>query len=193
MATGDRYKLDLWQKDYLGQDIHNIFWFNQENGSGGSAELIAEFDETVLPLLKLIQSDGLAYFSILAENLDDVGDFAQDAPTTTAGTVTGEDMPPFVATEFRYTRASRSSRHGWKRFGGLTQIMMASEALEAAYVTAAGDLANVLGANLEDASQNLWVPKICRKQKVNDVWTYTFFGVQAVVYVRVTTQNSRKL
>jgi len=191
MASGDRYILKL-KSTYLSQAMLNVFFYEQTAGTGGANMLADAFDTNVLAALSPMNSNQVSYNAVEVLNLDNPLDFIEFTPTTAAGAQTGDYLPPFVAINFRYARATRAYRHGSKRFSGLTESMVANGGLDAAYIATVTALGNALEAALSNLTGDAWTPKLAHRTVVGGVTTYTLYDFSSVFYTHIGTQNSRK-
>jgi hypothetical protein len=190
MAIGQHYILTDIQS-YGGVQVLNVYAYAQEEGLGGAAELNQAFADIVLPLMVTLQSTGIGHDRLFTYCVEDPEDFNDD-PVAVAGTIAGDDMGPFVAYKIKLARASRQSRNGWKRIGGMPEIGQVSGALVSAYATALDNLADLLAGSLTADDDSLFVPKIWRRATLAEP-VPQFFGIASgVASHQTTTQNTRK-
>ncbi len=191
MSILDRYYL----KDkytYYNQEMMNVYFFYQAEGSGKAQELATAFEELALLSILNLQVSAVVHTSLEVINVDDLNDFVVH-PLTTAneGSRTGDGLPAFNAWGFTLNRATRSHRSGHKRIAGVSETD-----------TSAGNPASAIEANLtaycttfsEDISYEgdvytLVIP-IIGAPPGNDPPATGF--ISSVTFTRLTTQNSRK-
>lgn len=178
----------------VGGEQNNVWYYESQGGTVNALAFAEAFETDILQDLGRVQHLGIKYDMISVVDLDDPTNFADYVPTVNvAGQQVGADfLPNFVAWSFQYIRASYASRHGWKRFSGLTEDMLSGGA--ASSVTLA-DLLTLANA-LEDTVYVLPIhclPKIGRRPPPGGNLSDTvLFPVQAVAYREITTQNTRK-
>lgn len=191
-----RYRLIMKQRFgnlTTGLQALNVFHYESVSGTPSGADLLAVFDAIILEAWEELISSAVLLEPLEAQNLDDPVDFALRTPTfATAGVGTGESLPPFVAFSFQYVRASRASRHGWKRFMGVSEPQQAGGTIIPADLTLANLLADVLEDTLIGATAS-YAPRIARRPPVGGTLDQTvLFPVAEVVYAGITSQNTRK-
>lgn len=159
-AVNDIIQLKLFQT-LSTQDVLNVFhWRLVEGSSPISATEVAEaFVENILPTLAGVCTSTLQYQSIEAVNLAHPADFII-LPNTEFGGVTegtwagsGGTASSFVCTTFRYERQALGQSYGFKRFAGVPENAIGTEAVvDSTYLSACQTLATVLSIPLEGDS-----------------------------------------
>jgi len=195
VVTSGLYEVVLFQ-DKSGNELLNVFWYWEQGGDDGIADVLAErFDVTVLPLIAAIQETGIDYTLIRVQPVFGTGIEENLTPTTASGLVAGAAMSNAYAVSLRLFRSTNETRSGWKRFSGLVEENTNFNSFTAAYITDLDSLAFVLGQDLVDGADR-FKPVIVRKPfstVENDPdWVRNEISSVAVVD-RPTTQNSRKL
>lgn len=191
MAVGDRYRITDAQL-YLSEGVLNVYHYKQTSGAGGSAEdLRTAFFNVLLQEILALQSNNLSHVAITTINLDNLDDFDINIPTSSN---IGEDttlnpLASFYAFSFQYVRATRASRHGWKRIAGIPEEAVVGNTVVGSYNTIAVGVASYMGGNLNSGNA-VYTPVIVRKNIVPAA--SLDFGIQDVVFKGVTTQNTRK-
>lgn len=190
MAAGDRYKLT---HNYIamGQNMANVYVYEQNEGGGSAEELAAAWLTDVFPDIRQIQNEAAVTQDIEVINLDNDDDF-HTLPCTVGcdGVQTGDVMPPYVSWAFRLNRASRASRHGQKRIGGVNETHVAAGVATAGFLPTLNATADAIEATLSDGFGNEWELRIPRFGPTGEL--VQVFPISSVDYVRVSTQNSRK-
>lgn len=191
MGINDRYKL-IDHQDFLSQDVTNVYWYQQIDGSGGAERLALAFINEVLGSIRAVQHGSLIHTTIEVINFDDEADFYQEDLTTgNAGMRTGETLPKFNAWGFKLHRPTRAIRSGAKRIAGVAEGDQDAGVPSTGIVAALDNLADALAAVISDGSDGLWQPQIVSLSEdgstiVNDI------GFTVASFSRLTTQNSRK-
>lgn len=200
MAQGDLYWLKAFQRDsqYL-QDVLNVYWYEQTSAAGSAADLEDAWREDVRPALLDIQSDNIAYTLIETVNVNDVSDFETVQPTGINGLRVGTQLPPWISWGFRLGRASRASRHGYKRIAGVneedTEDGWFDNAAIGTEMTAA--IAALWADISYTATGNTYAPRIVKVTRTNPgvlpaTYTYTGYPIGSASFYGVTSQNTRK-
>lgn len=147
-----------------------------------------------------VQSNQLTYErgELYEVNGLEFGIYADPSPNT--GTLTGETLPSFVAVSVQQVRSSRATRHGWKRFTGITELSVVGNELTSAYLTNwQTAVANLFVENQELISAEFPETRSITIQPIiwggNDpdfpLGRYSTIE-NSVVKANVTTQNTRK-
>lgn len=198
LSDGDVIEMTL-QQTYLFQTVLNVFHFRvTEDVTPVTTTLTAFYalwQTNVLPTLKAIISDQLSYNGAKLKHILGGTDEADVGHAAIPGLVSGDPMPPFVAWEFKYVRATTTTRHGFKRFAGISENHQTSGLINPAVVTAVNALAVKLGDIVWSglAGDNVFTPVILSRfdggvPRVPPITN----DVNAVVYARITSQNTRK-
>jgi len=191
MAGGDIYKL-VTTYQFLGEEMSNVWHYRQTDGPGGVFELFEGFNASVLPDVLDIQSVGVEWLTADIINYDNPGDFGSFSyPGTTLGTRAGEAQPPFVCWAFRLNRTSRVTRNGQKRIGGVSEADVQNGVASSGVLTPLDNAAIVMGTII-DGGFNAWEPVIVRLTETAPIEPAVVNSISEGVYVRVSTQNSRK-
>lgn len=191
MGLNDRYKL-IDHQDFLSQDVTNVYWYQQIEGSGGADRLALAFINDVLGSIRAVQHGSLVHATIEVINFDDEADFYQEDLTTgNAGMRTGETLPKFNAWGFKLHRPTRLIRSGAKRIAGVAEGDQDAGIPSSGITAALDNLADALSAVITDGADNYWQPQIVSLSAdgstiVNDI------GFTVASFSRLTTQNSRK-
>lgn len=191
MAVGDIFKLTTTYL-YLGEEMSNVWHYRHTAGSGTNFNLFTAFNENVLVDLLPIQSNGVEYLTAEVLNYDNPGDFGEYSyPSTVVGTRAGEQAPPFQSWGFRLNRTSRITRNGQKRIGGLSESDTQDGVASSGVLTPLDNAAIAMGESITD-SVDTFEPVIVRLSETAPIIPTVVNAISEGVYVRVTTQNSRK-
>lgn len=190
MAVGDLYRLKDFQS-MAGQQILNVYYFEQTLGSGGAEALNIAFTLDVLPAVRNMQSASLVHTILESENLDDVADF----DTVTLGALPGnrdpEFAPLFVAYSFIMQRTTKATRHGHKRIGGVGDSNVVDGEANATVLPHLTAYADLFPGPITDVLGNEYMLVIIRNP--DDPGTRIVNPVSDAAYQRVTSQNTRKI
>ena len=181
------------KQTYAGQVVLNVFSYLDLAGLDDKQGVLASaFDTAVLPSIQTLQNTFVAYTDIICRNLTGILADVTIPPTTAAGSVVGATCTTFVACPFRYNRISKETRNGSKRFTGMVEENIVSDAFIVAYQTIMTTAAAVFGANVMGGGSS-FAPIILRKPPdVAGVYTYnSVANVQPLN--RQSSQNSRKV
>lgn len=185
-----------------GTPCYNVFYYRKDGAHGaGDAGLLADgFDLQVVEAIAGVVSNAVTLNNIEVVNLVDPFDYVTQAVTDTTGDVsTSHYGPRFMAYSFRLTRTRRDGRHGYKRFVGVAEDLVAGESanVSGALVTAIPLLAAALGNTIVIGGAS-FVPMIQHKEPVtmpdgSTRYVLTdLFNVGPVEFQGLTTQNTRK-
>jgi hypothetical protein len=195
MASGDRYNLIL-NGTGLGRPSINSFYYKASGGTAVAEDLAEAFVADVLPKIVAALSAEYTAENITTVNVDSAADFNFLTLTEdNIGLRPSEALPRFVAYTFQYVRATRASRHGWKRFGPAAEADVDDGvAVGTTILTALVNLENQLAANLSILGTT-FTPVIFRRcEPGSDPCEVVNldFPITDVVYAHVGSQNSRK-
>lgn len=197
MAIGDIWELTL-RGTYQGQEILNVFGYVETVALGGDvagADVAKWLWDTIGTDLLAMTVDGVEYGQVDA--LQVTGGVAIGSYTIASGSGdrTVEGLPSFATFSFRYNRASQASRHGYKRFAGVSEDWVSgntnsfpsvqTNALIAALESDIFDSSSVLDGRLEPCI-------ISRVVNGQERPVPLAFPVSSIVFIGVTTQNTRK-
>jgi len=194
MATGDHLELIDWMS-IQGVDCFNVFHYLQTGGTNGAQYLNAAYLTDVLPSIVAIQSSDVTHHSVLSTNYDDPSDYYFSALTTdNVGLEGTNSLPAFVGWTFRYIRSERGHHHGRKCITGVaTGDQLDGEpvsGLAAGLAACAAALAaSITFAGSSYSPQIMRAPNTIKPGYDN---ARSFFGITDVVFVRISSQNSRK-
>lgn len=194
MGLGTLYKL-IDRQMLLGQQCLNVYYYESQGDGDIVGDLRAAFIEDVLPQLRALQTQQVTHVRIDTLNVTTGLDYEEYThPSPLNGNQSGETSPSFVAWGFRYNRASRDSRHGYKRIPGVGEGAIADGVPVAGIATPIANLAASLQIAIGDSTGGpTYLPRIVRRTGVAPLETYTAFPVQSVGFVRVTSQVSRRV
>jgi hypothetical protein len=194
MAVNDIFQLNVLQR-LDSQDVLNVFHYVSIDGTHDqAADLIAAFNTDVLPDLRAMQSSALTYQQWTAFNLNDPTDFkVVNVVSATAGLVSGDYYPPFVAYGFLYVRKSRSERNGAKRIGGVPEAATTDGVnLVSGYITLAANASLAMAGELVVLGTPTFKPAIGHKPGPGHPdWAAT--KIDDVTFSHIGSQNTRKI
>lgn len=174
-------------------DLLNVYAYAESVPVTSNAQLtefIQEWIDNIQPAILAFQSDQIVYLEVRAEVLDGLY-FSSISQGSVDGAISGTALPPYVAYEFIYRRATRVTRNGFKRFPGVIE-----EAIDqAGNVTGAAATALTAAETVLDDTLNMsWGtadPQIWGRP-IPPSTAHRFNDITEVAFQRVTTQNSRK-
>lgn len=205
LAVGSLIEMTVVGK-FNAQVYMNVFQYEAiVYPTGVTAAQVAEaywahIKATARPLVAETQASG--FLAIKCRELDsatgDYGEFGVPAAEQ-AGTmaVSGSDtVPPFVAAGVRLAVKSRLTRPGQKRFGGMTDAMIADGLLQPAYLTLLNAHMNVLTADMllgAPAATTTLRPVVVSKDRATGLPTAFQRVTGYVVNTFASSQVSRKV
>lgn len=191
MAASERFYL----KDkytYLNQEMMNVYFYYQLNGSSGAGQLAGVWADQILMAVLNTQVETCIHHTLEVINVDDLNDFYVLPLTgTVEGSQTGEGLPAYNAWGFTLNRASRLTRSGFKRIGGVAENNQGNGIPNAPALANLDALAALLSVDLVQGGDEwtLAIPVI-GPPPGNDPPATGF--ISTVTFTRMTTQNSRK-
>lgn len=119
MSIGDWFELTL-EQTYMGEVMFNVWSYEQTaGGAAGAASLATAFQASVMDDLEDCQITGVVYTRVLAQNLTNILDNAEDTtPTPSGGLNAGEGTPLPLALKYRSSRPDLSRKYSFKAIGG---------------------------------------------------------------------------
>ena len=191
MAQGDLYVVRDIQT-HGGQQISDVYTYQQVNGEGGAEELAAAFIATVIAEIRTVQNVNVAHTLVEVVNLGDETDFAlSPIVPSIVGADSGNYFATFAAWGFLKPRDRTSIRNGAFRIAGVTSTLIVDGAPTAGALAELNALAESLGTPLGDGGGNEWVfgYQATPRGQTQPV----FVEVALPQFKRLTTQNSRKV
>jgi hypothetical protein len=197
MAQGDVYYL-VHNQTWYGQQVINKYWYRQTTSAGDAQGLTQAWIEDIYPLVKAIQTVDVVHLTVAAYAYDNLTDFFNASLLSETGALTGDPGRPYEAYAFRLTRTTRETRHGQKRYAGVSDDLVTQGVPIAAQITRLAALQAVLDDTITaGASLGSYEPVIVRIDRNTASPTYgQILAVNLVSgsnFVRVSTQNSRKI
>lgn len=185
-----------------GTPCYSVFHYRKDGAHlAGDAERLADaFDIQVVESIAGLMNNSVTLNSIEVVNLVDPFDYTTRGTTDTQGDVgTTQAGPRFLAYSFRLNRTRRDGRHGYKRFVGVAEDLVAGESanVSGALITAVPLVVAALGATITNGGAS-FLPMIQHKEPVtlpdgNVHYILTdLFNVGPVEFQGLTTQNTRK-
>jgi len=186
-----------------GAEVFNVFYYQAQDIAGvietpeDYADMISDFMATVMGPVSQIQSSNLDYTSTIFDNLtNNLDQFTSTATSPSTGAVPSASEPSQTALSFKLVRATRLTRNGSKRIGGIAVGLITdpkgqSLVGNAQIVAVENALSQNVDMVLSDDQAVTLVPVIIRKPAVAGPVT-VFNFVSDAVYRGVGSQNSRK-
>lgn len=182
----------------FNQQVQNRYVYTVAGGIPEISDLAAiavAFDTTVLAKIAVLQSASLTYQMLTVEDLD-TGLLFESASTRVGAisTATAECPGAFVSWAFQLVRATRFTRHGWKRLGGVTENFFTQSSLEAVkalpeVIDVQNALLGILTAGTPELTLTPVIPKFSKI-------TGDLLGFNQIADCKFryfSTQNSRKV
>jgi len=208
MSLNDIYRITCTQIFTPSSQVClNVFYYKQVTAGAleGAAALLDEFDGSLVrDKIRAIQNENVNWLQILVENIVPSSDNAQAdyALGAVAGNRSGEALPPYAAWAFRLNRQTNESRHGQKRFVGVSEGDQVDGVAEAALTTdltaVATALESTLGgpppgaATFQPVIFRQGKPSVTIPEKIVPAVIQSDFPISTAQYVSVSTQNTRK-
>lgn len=200
--TNQDFQLTL-SMTYRSVPCTAVFWYHkfQSHSVNDSQTLLTAFDALVLDNIAALLNTQVSFDNLTAINLVDMNDYSEMTPTHTVGLISSTSPgPTFVAYKFRMVRSTRAGRHGYKRFPGVAEELIAQFASSASglVATAAPLLCTALAAMISAGGQDFF-PGIPQRDLVtlpDGSQEYVLINLNpftTVVFEGLTTQSSRKV
>lgn len=205
-VTINDYQLTLNGTQAATQDWSAVFYYQLITiGDPTAADLAGAFDINILPLMADFQNNAITYNSLSVINLADPDDFVESGVTTTQGTVvptTSGHSEFWQSLGFRIVRATRRGRHGSKRLPGYDTGFFdaAGQVVDSGYEALLDAFATGLASPMAGSEGRVYALCIPRSELVTNpspppdehYVIQELLRAADVVFVRATTQNSRK-
>lgn len=197
MAVGDIWEFTL-RGSLLGQDILNVFGYEVtvDLGSGVTGNELGRwfwnvFDGIIQPLAV----DDLVYAQVDVMQITGGAGIGSYTISNGAGTDVNQPLPSFVCATWRLNRASSLSRHGYKRFAGVSEDKSNGNTSNYS-ATPVNDMSDALLADVVDDTSSevgTLTPRIIsRVVNGQPRPTPIAFPISSVTFIGITSQNSRK-
>lgn len=183
----------------LGERSLNVFYYKAVSVTG-EWELVSvagDFQNQWYVNSRAMVSNAVTYLGTTITDMSIAEGEEAEYPSSSVGTEIGAILPSYTALGYRLLRTNRSTRHGAKRLGGITEPVVFENGLAAAFVAVSNTLANWLGNPivLDDPPRALVLePTIVRLTNVvgEPRIVERSQPVLDAVFYGVTTQSSRK-
>lgn len=117
------------------------------------------------------------------------------------GGQSGDALPPFAAYAFRFNRSTALTRHGQKRFWGIPESHQANGTAISSQIPYLTEIADTFNGDLQETAQSsrnfvanpVIVGRTLNAQNVYELDLTKINPVASVAYVRISTQNTRKI
>lgn len=193
-----RHKLDASDPTNLLYNMYGYVSLGTHIGDEAS-DLLDAFAAAMVPSILSILSENTYHIGLEAIAVNDPTKFGVlPASVAAAGARVGDPAPRFVAWKYQLTRAVRGQRHGYKRYGAISETDITAGVPNAGVLDELEAHRLMLKEPLQFGAVDFWFPVILVRPPIDpetglpeDVpWEYHEF-VSAQVQ-SVTTQNTRK-
>lgn len=146
MALDDMYQITHSMTQF-GQPQLNTFHVLRANAGESAGSISDAFQNSILPILRLFQSNTIINNEIRIFNLETTTDFGTFTLSSALGLRVGNDNASFVSTAMRFPTRDRDVRSGHKRFGGTLEEDIVDGVLQAAPLVLLTDIGDAMIAN----------------------------------------------
>ncbi len=143
MALTDMYNV-VHDMTLFGRNVLNVYQCERTSGVEVAGSISDGFQNSIMPLIKLWQSDAVVNNELRIFNLGTSTDFGTFTLAAATGARAGLDAPSFVSGEVKFPSRDRDVRTGFKRYAGMLEVDDADGILTGAALT----LLNNLGDGL---------------------------------------------
>jgi hypothetical protein len=201
MADGSVYEIRLFET-LLGQQVVNVFHYQSRGSSDitvSATAILTAWNSVIAAPLVAVQSNQVTLVQATLRHLVDGGAEATLVYSASTGTVSGDCLPPHDCFAFRYNRLTTSTRHGQKRIAGVPESWNVNGAvtdtakLALLDTLAAAFFHKVDNADGLNAGAELWPIIYSTTLNGEPRTTPVINQVSSVGYVRLSTQNTRKV
>jgi len=194
MGTEEDVFRVIVKMEQAGEEIKNVFYYFGDDGTPNAEDLADLIIDPLLQALDNIQSVDIDHTEVFVENLMDPEEDFHVEPATSAGQVTGDIMPKFVAWSYKLNVRTRVTKAGGKRIGGVPELWIVDGVADP---TKASDLATAggyLALQLEAPTGETYTPIVCRVTgTLSTGYTVTHINIiDSATCNGVSTQNTRK-
>lgn len=194
-APYDKVYMLLDRQVIFGETVFNRYFFGCETvGVGNAGDLVTEFVDTIIPLLRLIQSNSLVHNQVRAFDVSDILDFEDRALALAGSNGASPALPTNMALGVRSSQPGYGIRPASKRFAGIVEDWVTGNSV----IVEPTDMANLLtalGTALEGAD-GIYYPVIAQLPTpfVPPLMSVpnTYDALSWVYRPLVSTQNTRK-
>jgi hypothetical protein len=171
----------------------NVFGYRSNLAVVNEEQNLADaFTTQIVPSIQNLCAVCQSFRRVEVYNVSDgVGYWDKPLSPFVAGVRTGENVRGFTAWGFRYNRVTAGKRHGYKRFGIISETDTFGEVPTAGMLTVLNATAVTLGSAITSGAIQTWFPEILER-KPTGVYPWTSHPILGVQFTNITTQNSRK-
>lgn len=134
MALTDMYNV-VHDMTLLGRNMLNVYQCERTSPIESAGSISDAFQNSVLPIIRLWQSDEVVNNELRIFNLGTSTDFGTFTLSGALGLRIGTDGPAFISGEVKFPSIDRAVRTGFKRFGGMLESDDSNGVLNGAAVT----------------------------------------------------------
>jgi len=146
MALDDLYQI-THKYEAFGTSMHNVYHAERANPTEFAQEINDAFANSILPIIRLLQTTAFNNVEQVCFNLGDPTDFHTQTLAAAGLRAIGNDEPSFVSGGVRFPTLNRAVHSGQKRFAGLTETDIGAGVLVAGAITLLANIADALIAN----------------------------------------------
>jgi hypothetical protein len=183
-------------QSFWGQELLNVFYYQSDGVpvNSESQEWLSLFNGLIPGEIRDVTSSAYTQEKTILD-YPNTGFQDEQSLGNINGSLSGDAAAPFMAFGFRLQRTNNTTRHGFKRIGGLQEAYPTSDLITGAGSNTALDeiavamfqtLVQVIGT--QEA-----IPVIIGKNNSNAPGSWTANPVAGVQFQRITTQNTRKI
>ncbi len=189
-----RVTVNQRQKNQLVQNVFHYQVVTLTGLTGEYLEVVRDWMlNEVIPPVRAIQSWGLVYTGMLIQNVSNEIDFLEYTwATPLPGAQENQPLPPNSVYTFRLQRETLVTRHGYKRFSGVSEALQDNGDFtgSAALLTA---IQEALAADIQPAPSviPLLAPVIVKKSTAGAILAVNNIGGSD--FRGIGTQNTRKV
>lgn len=182
-------------KELFDETICNVFWYVVTIWTGNSSALssLVDFQAAEHNAISPAQTSLLTYTHARWDNLTQPSEVAEYInPSPPAGALAGDAAPTFTAYSMQLVRTDFSTRHGYKRIGGVAEGVTVGQDQTLAGATITG-MQIFMGQDFVNTVSDQFSPVIVGRDAFGQPdLTRVNLVKEAILQTELTTQTTRK-
>lgn len=198
MGQGDLFQITSYQT-LLNEDILNVYYYRQTvigtMAPSDLIDLLNAFKTNVIDQVRKEQVDTLVHTLLEVRNLSNNLDIATIIPGVSGmvAAAAAAILPTYVTVGYKLVRESLVTRHGYKRFSGLSEAQVTGNTYVPASAANVTAIQTALAMDLGGPDFPIVEPVIVKRPFVPPVGTaYQYSSIGSAVLRGLGSQNSRK-
>lgn len=197
MVVDDIFEFQLFST-LFNKQVLNVFHYQLTalTGTVTLGELSLAFWTHIAAELRALTTTEIAYNRIDYLNIGNEAEFGTTSLANVTGDQVADTLPPFFVATFRYFRATRAVRSGYKRFAGISEGAITDGAATSAFLTLTYALSDELDDSITytNLANSATIKPVILSRVLNGQPrpTPVAFDITSVDFTHFGTQNTRK-